>query len=113
MIRKLSVAACVLLLGGCRIWAAGDDPAGRGLVGNAQSVLEAVNLYTQTNGKPPQDLALLVPQYLPALPSQPVLNYSPGRGTLVYNYDSTWPPNSVSACQAKLGEHAFHCMVYN
>jgi hypothetical protein len=113
MIRNMVVAACALLLGGCRIWPAGDDPAGRGLMGNAQVVLDAANRYVQANGKAPEDLGALVPQYLAAVPAQPALNYSPQRGTLVYNYESTWPPNSVSACQAKLGEHAFHCIVYN
>ena len=113
MIRTMTVTACVLLLGGCRIWAAGDDPAGRELMGNAQAVLDAANRYVQANGKPPADLAVLVPQYLAALPPRPALNYSPQRGTMVYNYDTLWPPNSVSACQARLGEHGFHCIVYN
>jgi hypothetical protein len=113
MIRIATITACALLLGGCRIWAAGDDPAGRELRGNAKVVLEAANRYVQANGKPPADLGALVPDYLAALPAKPVLNYSPVRGTLVYNYDTMWPPNSVSACQAKLGEHGFRCIVYN
>jgi hypothetical protein len=113
MLKAMVVAACVVLLGGCRIWAAGDDPAGRPLLNNAQAVLDAANRYLQANGRAPEDLGALVPQYLPALPLQPVLNYSASRGTLVFNYDTSWPPNSVSACQAKLGDRAFHCAVYN
>lgn len=113
MVRKLVVGICVALLGGCRIWAAGDDPAGRELMSNAEAVLDAANRYVRANGQAPAELAALVPQYLPSLPGKPALNYSARRGTLVYNYETTWPPNSVSACQAKLGDKAFHCAVYN
>lgn len=113
MVRTLVLGICVVLLGGCRIWAAGDDPAGRELMSNAEAVLDAANRYVRANGQAPADLNALVPQYLPSLPAKPALNYSPKRGTLVFNYDTTWPPKSVSACQAKLGDKGFRCAVYN
>jgi hypothetical protein len=113
MIRTWLMAGCAVLLGGCRLWAAGDDPAGRALMANAQTVLDAANRYVRANGQRPPDLGALVPQYLATLPAEPALNYSPKRGSLIYNYQTTWPLNSVSACEAKLGETAFHCAVYN
>ena len=114
MVKTAMVATCAVLLAGCRLWAAGDDPAGRDLMSNAQTVLGAMNRYAQANdGKGPPELTALVPNYLAALPAQPVLDYSRKRGTLVYNYETVWPPHSTSACSAKLGDSGFHCAVYN
>jgi hypothetical protein len=104
---------CAALLAGCRIWAAGDDPTGRELMPQAQAVLAAVNQYARANGKRPPELRSLVPDYLKALPAQPALDYSARRGTLVFNYPTSWPPGSTSACQAQVGDSAFHCAVYN
>lgn len=113
MVKTAVVAACAVLAG-CRLWAAGDDPAGRALMNNAQAVLAAANQYIRANnGRAPPDLQALVPQYLATLPAEPALNYSPQRGTLIYNYWTTWPINSTSACEAKLGDSGFHCAVYN
>ena len=114
MVKTAMVAACAVLLAGCRLWEAGDDPAGRGLITSAQTVLGAMNQYVRANnGQAPPDLTALVPRYLAALPAEPVLDYSPKRGTLVYNYETTWPLHSTSACSAKVGDSGFHCAVYN
>jgi len=113
MFKRAMLAMMVALLAGCRIWAAGDDPAGRDLMPQAQAVLAALNQYARANGKAPPDLRALVPEYLKSLPAQPALDYSPKRGTLVFNYPTSWPPGSTSACQARVGDSAFHCAVYN
>jgi hypothetical protein len=113
MVKRWTMAACAAVLAGCRIWAAGDDPAGRDLMPRAQAVLTAVNQYARANGKGPPELQALVPDYLKALPAQPALDYSAKRGTLVFNYSTSWPPGSTSACQAKIGDSAFRCEVYN
>lgn len=111
--KRAIVMAGAALLAGCRIWSAGDDPAGRDLMPQAQAVLAAVNQYARANGKAPPDLRALVPDYLKALPAQPVLDYSARRGTLVFNYPTSWPPGSTSACQARVGDSVFRCAVYN
>ena len=106
-------AAAAMLLAGCAIWTPGQDPAAGELMPPAQAVLAALNRYARDHGGGPVELADLVPRYLPALPARPALDYSPKRGTLVFNYPTSWPPGSTTACSAKVGEAAYHCAVYN
>ena len=106
-------AAAAALLAGCAIWTPGQDPAAKDLMPAAQAVLAAVDRYARDNGRGPAELQDLVPRYLAALPAQPALDYSLERGSLVFNYPTSWPPGSTTACSAKVGEAAYHCAVYN
>ena len=112
MLRSTGIVVCGLL-SACAAWEPGQDRVGQDLLPQANAVLVALNGYVKSNRKPPPDLAALVPHYIAALPAQPELNYSRKRGTLVFNYQPGWPDPRVSACQAHIGEAAFHCVAYH
>ena len=107
------LAACLSLpLGGCAIWSAGHDPHGQVLLQNADTVLAALNAYIHDHRQGPPGLDDLVPRYLAVLPPQPEFNYSARRGSLVFNYQPSWPSPGTSACEARFGETAFRCVGY-
>lgn len=107
------LAACLALpLAGCLVWSAGRDPQGQALMQNAVTVQAALNAYIHDHRRGPPSLQDLVPRYLAALPAQPELNYSARRGSLVFNYQPSWPEPGVSACEARFGETAFRCVDY-
>lgn len=110
MRRSLLAFASLALLSACAALEPGQDADGQVLLPQANAVLAAVNSYVRDKHRAPPDLNALVPKYLAALPAQPELNYSPRRGSLVFNYQPGWPDPRVSACQAHLGEREFHCV---
>ena len=106
--KKLVAIALAATLTGCGFWPAGEDPNGRALLERANVVLAAVNNYTSTRGSPPESLQQLVPEFLPAIPVEPEINYYSKHKDLSFHYSPTLGMGRC-AWSAKVGDTSFAC----
>lgn len=102
----------VISLAGCAIWAPGQDPHGREMVGNANNILSALNAYHEKNNTNPNSLEELVPEYLDRIPKEPSVLYKPSDGSLFFTYSPTWPQQGHVACTGEIGQHQVGCGGY-
>ncbi len=86
-----ALALAWLTLAACAVYPIGQDADGLGLRRDANRVMMALEDWHRTRGNFPRALNELVPQYLPAIPKEPVLHYRPADGSLAFRYVPTWP----------------------
>jgi len=86
----LAIVACGFLAS-CAVYPVGQDADGLNLRRGANRVMMALQDWHRAKGTYPGTLNDLVPQYLPAIPEQPVLHYRPADGSLAFRYIPTWP----------------------
>lgn len=78
-------------LAACAVYPIGQDADGLELRRGANRVMMAIEDWHREKGTFPQGLGELVPQYLPAIPKRPRLQYHPADGSLAFRYVPTWP----------------------
>lgn len=86
----ISALACVLLAD-CAVYPIGQDADGLNLRRDANSVMMALEDWHRAKGTFPRSLNELVPQYLPAVPKEPLLHYRAADGSLAFRYIPSWP----------------------
>ncbi|HTT83930.1 MAG TPA: hypothetical protein VMF67_10650 [Rhizomicrobium sp.] len=89
-VASLAIIGCGLLAA-CEVYPLGQDADGLDLRRNANRVMMAIETWNHDKRTFPKSLAELVPQYLPAIPSEPHLQYRPADGSLAFRYVPTWP----------------------
>lgn len=85
-----AVGVCALL-SACVVYPVGQDADGLSLRRDANRVMIALEDWHRARGTFPRTLDELVPQYLPAIPKEPRLQYRPADGSLAFRYIPTWP----------------------
>jgi hypothetical protein len=78
-------------LAACAVYPVGQDADGLDLRRDANRVMMALEDWHRAKGNFPRTLDQLVPQYLPAVPTEPVLRYRPADGSLAFRYVPSWP----------------------
>ena len=96
---------------GCFVWAAGKDPAGAKLQAQSEQVAAGLNAYRAKYGALPERLDLLVPEFIPALPS-PSIRYDRSRASLAFNYSPSWPQSGQAFCSTGIEHISWHCAGY-
>jgi hypothetical protein len=90
--RLLSIAVIASLeLAACAVYPVGQDADGLNLRRGANRVMLAIEAWHHDKRTYPQTLGELVPQYLPAIPDEPRLQYQSANGSLRFRYVPTWP----------------------
>jgi hypothetical protein len=109
MIKLLIASAALLALSGCATYAAGEDMYGRKLQGEGEQVLAAFRTAMDESGHVPKSLQELVPTYLPALPKEPNIIYTPKTGSLDFEYDQGDKGGLHVHCHALVGQLQWVC----
>lgn len=107
--KKLLLLALILSLSGCAAYGPGEDDYGRTLQGTGEDVLQAARTYMDDTTHVPNSLNDLVPKYLKALPTDPVIQYDRKNSTLFFNYLQK-PSNTLVTCHALLGQLQWVCI---
>ena len=107
------VAICSLLCG-CYARAAGDDSAGQKLQAKFTPVVVAVRAYQQKHGVLPDNLALLVPEFLAQLPANDpssgvVYHLNVTQGTFTFLYTPSWPRPGRGSCSTSIKQVNWQC----
>jgi hypothetical protein len=87
----LAVILLCCVIAACSVYPVAQDADGMSLRRNANEVLMALQAWHRDKGGFPQNLAQLVPGYLPTLPNSPPLRYRAADGSLSFRYIPTWP----------------------
>lgn len=83
-------------------------------VDNGNKVLVAANRFIRDNKRNPSSLSELVPKYLPEIPSEPNMEYSPTDGRMqFFYYDYVESEEFGCVCKAKLKQREFKCLCLN
>jgi hypothetical protein len=88
---RCAVALACLGVAACAVYPIGQDADGLNLRRDANRVMMAIEDWHREKGTFPQSLGELVPQYLPAIPREPRLQYHSADGSLAFRYVPTWP----------------------
>jgi hypothetical protein len=109
--KKTAIAMTAFLaLSGCAAYGPGEDDYGRVLQGTGEQVLNAVRNYMDDTSQQPPNLQVLVPKYLPALPTAPDIKYDPKNAILVFVYDQTGKTGLHVTCHALVGQLQWVCV---
>ncbi len=100
VLRNLVIAALFAGLAGCTVWPIGQDPYGMDQRRAANTVIDALQTYRRDKGTFPGNLDMLVPAYLPAIPSFTALKYEPYDGSIGYHYIPSWPQLRTVWCNS-------------
>lgn len=101
-----------LLLCACVNWPGGNDPRGLRVKAEVEGVISAARAYREKYGDYPDSLDLLVPEYIPALPSHVALQYKKSKGVIGFIYSpSTWW-GGVAKCTTEIGKIEWVCIDY-
>lgn len=109
MKKTLSALAALLALSGCSTYGPGEDDYGRQLQGEGETVLAAFRSAMDDTGHVPSSLQQLVPTYLPALPKEPAIVYTPKTGSLDFEYDQGGSRGLHVHCHALVGQLQWVC----
>ena len=108
--RTLVFLLTLLTLTSCSTYAPGEDQKGQALQAAAAQVLVAVQAYMDDNSRPPRTLQDLVPKYIKALPTEPLINYDLKGSRLDFLYQQDGANGSKVACHAAIGETQWVCI---
>lgn len=104
----LSVA---LILSACAVYPPGADDEGKTLVAAATPVLEAIKQYMDDTARPPKNLQVLVPKYLPKVPDAPKIDMDVPHNVLTFKYIQSDSRNSEIICTAFIGQTEWVCNI--
>jgi len=107
--KNFLVLALLCLLTGCSTYAPGEDTYGRQLQGESEAVLAAIHSYMDDTSRVPNSLDVLVPKYLPALPKEPQIVYTPKTSSLDFEYDQKDKNGLHVHCHALVGQLQWVC----
>lgn len=107
------ITVTAVLLFGCATWPAGEDPKGKEYRLQANVLVGAIEKYKAKEGKLPQSLKALVPEYLRMLPEVASYSiYSIENGSLIYNYSPSWPQHGQTSCAIVIDSGKWNCHGY-
>jgi hypothetical protein len=110
--RWLGAVVLVLLISGCAIWSAGEDPKGKELKQAAAPVIKGLQDYRRQNGHYPDRLEQLVPVFIQQLPSHPAFFLDASNERLHFIYSPTWPEGGQVDCSVFLEKTDWLCSGY-
>lgn len=109
MQRAMSALLWLGLLTGCTVWDVNQDPAGMNYRRDANRIIWALQDYRRDTGQFPVTLGMLMPKYLPTLPTVPDVRYQPQDGSLRYGYIPSWPQLRPVRCASVGNTTEWHC----
>ena len=117
MMRLAFIAMCFLLSGCFAHAAVGEDSAGQNLQAEFAPVVAAIGAYQQKYGVLPTNLGLVVPEFLPQLPtSDPssgvVYHLNIAQGTFTFMYTLSWPHPGRGTCSTSIKQVKWQCAAF-
>jgi hypothetical protein len=111
-IRTTLVTLVSVILCACVGWPGGNDPAGLKAKADVESVIGAAKVYRAKFGDYPKSLDLLVPEFIPSLPSHVALQYSPSTGVIGFLYSPSLWWGRVAMCITDIEKVEWACADY-
>lgn len=108
--KHILTLAALLALSGCSTYGPGEDMYGQQLRVKTLPVLEAMHSYMDDTARVPPNLKVLVPKYLDALPTEPVVVYDFKTSTLYFQYQQKDHNGSTVTCHALVGQLQWVCI---
>jgi hypothetical protein len=112
LIRTTLVTLVSVLLCACAGWPGGSDPVGLKAKADVESVIEAAKAYRAQFGAYPKSLDLLVPAFIPSLPSHVTLQYNPSTGVVGFLYSPSIAWGRVAKCTTDMETVEWACIDY-
>ena len=106
----VGLAGCGFLLPPA--WTAGDDPRGKQLKAEAETLIFAVQRYESDNRRLPKSLSDLVPNYVQTLRPALKVEYDVPNETIGFSYQPSWPDTGIMQCKSKIRELKWECFGY-
>jgi hypothetical protein len=105
----LNLVGVAVLVAGCAVWRAGEEPDGARLRAQAEPVLRAIKAFRQDTGAFPTAPSEMIPKYIAAWPNAPQVQFDEYSGHVRFSYSTSWPQAGHVECVAKFGAVEFTC----
>jgi hypothetical protein len=110
--RTTLVTLVAVILCACAGWAGGNDAVGLKAKADVESVIEAAKAYRAQFGDYPGALDLLVPAFIPSLPSHVALQYNKSKGVVGFVYSPSIAWGRVAKCTTAIDKIEWACTDY-